>query len=307
MQDVPGPGHLVPCAMSQQEKLVGLERRLILHDAVLGNAYAIQPRAERAQSAHHNGAFQRADDPGDQRTGYQYRPEARNNEESGSEQHPPETTPEGALFAPVLHAVTGVIVSDDVLVGMIILADDGHFLHVKPRPLQFLHGFVCLGVGFINGYYRVRFNHDLRSSLSKSLALPTLHQVRNAGVLLRSTASASLAVLARRSYSQRLQAANAIRKTFSGTKDVTRPLTEFLRAVRYINYWPSVSAGGTGQMASPGERALAANGQTRRLGAVAAFWKQPMDLDAVGSATAKFTGVLQHFIYHSDQLGRSEE
>jgi hypothetical protein len=28
-----------------------------------------------------------------------------------------------------------------------------------------------------------------------------------------------------------------------------------------------------------------------------------MDLDAVGSATAKFTGVLQHFIYHSDQLG----
>ena len=28
-----------------------------------------------------------------------------------------------------------------------------------------------------------------------------------------------------------------------------------------------------------------------------------MELDAVGSATAKFTGVLQHFIYHSDQLG----
>jgi hypothetical protein len=28
-----------------------------------------------------------------------------------------------------------------------------------------------------------------------------------------------------------------------------------------------------------------------------------MDLNAVGSATAKFTGVLQHFIYHSDQSG----
>ena len=28
-----------------------------------------------------------------------------------------------------------------------------------------------------------------------------------------------------------------------------------------------------------------------------------MDLDAVGSATAKFTGVLQHFSYHSEQSG----
>src|ERR1035441_793645 len=105
--------------MSQKDKLVRLERRLILHDAVLGNAYAEKPRSECAQSAHHNGAFQGADDPGDQWAGDQYRPDARNDEESGSEQHPPETTPEGALRAPVLHAVACVIVSDDLLVGML--------------------------------------------------------------------------------------------------------------------------------------------------------------------------------------------
>ena len=70
------------------------------------------------------------------------------------------------MLAPVLHAVAGVIVSDDVLVGMIILADDGHLLHVKPRPLEFLHCFLCLGVGSVNGYNRVRFQHDFRSFLS---------------------------------------------------------------------------------------------------------------------------------------------
>ena len=118
--------------------------------------------------------------------------------------------------------------------------------------------------------------------------------MRNAGILLRSTASASLAVLARRSYSQRLQAANAIRKTFSGTKDVTRPLAEFLRAIRYINCWPSVSAGGTGQMASPGERALAANGQTRRLGPLLHFGSSPwtwMRLEAQRRSSRAFCSI----------------
>ena len=101
------------------------------------------------------------------RPGYQYRSDARNGEESRPEQHPPDATPEGALPAPILHAVAGVIVSDHVLVGVIILADDGHLLHVKPRPLQFLHCFLCLGVRFVNGYNRVRFRHDLSSFLSR--------------------------------------------------------------------------------------------------------------------------------------------
>jgi hypothetical protein len=54
---------------------------------------------------------------------------------------------------------------------MIILTDDGHLLHVEPRPLQFLHRFLCLGVGIVNGYNRVRFRHDLRSFLSKLILL----------------------------------------------------------------------------------------------------------------------------------------
>ena len=35
-----------------------------------------------------------------------------------------------------------------VLVGVIVPADGGHPLHVKPRPLQVRHGSFGLGVGF---------------------------------------------------------------------------------------------------------------------------------------------------------------
>ena len=73
------------------------------------------------------------------------------------------------MLAPVLHAVAGVIVSDDLLVGVIILADDGHFLHIKPRLLQFLHCFLCLSVGWVNGYNRVRFRHSFCSFHSADL------------------------------------------------------------------------------------------------------------------------------------------
>jgi hypothetical protein len=52
----------------------------------------------------------------------------------------------------VLHTVAGIVVSYDLLFGVIALADDGQFLHVKLRPLKFLHGFLCLGVAIVNGY-----------------------------------------------------------------------------------------------------------------------------------------------------------
>ena len=82
-------GHLVGRAVSQDEKFVRLEGQLLLfHDAVLRNANAVQPRAERAQSAHHNSARESANNPRDERIGYQGRADAWNGEESGSEQQP---------------------------------------------------------------------------------------------------------------------------------------------------------------------------------------------------------------------------
>ena len=90
-------------------------------------------------------------------------------QKSESEQHPRDATPKRALLAPILHAVADVIVSDDVLSGMIILADDGHSSYqtqpsAVPLPLP------LLGVGFVNGYNRIRFRHDLCSFLSSLLS-----------------------------------------------------------------------------------------------------------------------------------------
>src|SRR5271157_807757 len=164
-----GPLHFVCRAMSQEEKLVGLERRLVLDDAVLRDSDAVQPRADRAQSTRHNGAFQRGDDPGDQGPGYQHRPDAWDGEESRSEQEPPETAPEGAGLAPALHAVAGIVIPHDVLLRVVILADDGQLLHVEPRPLKFLQCFLGLGMTLINGDNCVLFIHAI--SLSKVAAI----------------------------------------------------------------------------------------------------------------------------------------
>jgi hypothetical protein len=50
--------------MREQEEIIGLEGRFVLHNAVLRDADAVQTGADRAQSADNNSAFQRADNPG---------------------------------------------------------------------------------------------------------------------------------------------------------------------------------------------------------------------------------------------------
>ena len=73
-------------------------------------------------------------------------------------QQSPKATPKGPQFAPDLHAVTGVVVADDVLLGVIVLAHDGQFLHVEPRPLEFFDARFCLGVGVVDPHHCVIFS-----------------------------------------------------------------------------------------------------------------------------------------------------
>ena len=47
-------------AMSQQKEFIGLDRGLVLHDAVFRNADAVQARADRTQSADDDSALQGA-------------------------------------------------------------------------------------------------------------------------------------------------------------------------------------------------------------------------------------------------------
>jgi hypothetical protein len=53
----------------------------------------------------------------------------------------------------------GVVVADDVLFCLIVLAYDGQFLHVKPRLLEFLDGSFCVGVRVVDSYHSVVLSH----------------------------------------------------------------------------------------------------------------------------------------------------
>ena len=90
LEDLPGPHHLVGGAMSDhQQKLVRLERRLVLHDAVLGNANAVQRGAQGTEPPNHHGAFQNADNPGDQRAEHEKGTDARDEEHGRPEEQAP--------------------------------------------------------------------------------------------------------------------------------------------------------------------------------------------------------------------------
>src|ERR1035441_9629444 len=54
------------------------------------------------------------------------------------------------------------VIPYDVLLGVVILADDGQFVHIKPGPLELLHCLLGLGVGLINGNNRVPICNTLR-------------------------------------------------------------------------------------------------------------------------------------------------
>ena len=91
--------------------------------------------------------FERADDPHDERSRHEQLTDARHPEERGAEQQPPEAAPEGPQLAPVLHAVAGVVVADDMLFRVVILADDRQLLHVEAVLLKFADGVFGLVVG----------------------------------------------------------------------------------------------------------------------------------------------------------------
>jgi hypothetical protein len=71
-------------------------------------------------------------------------------------QKPPQKS---ADLAPVLHPVTGVVVTHHMLVSVAIFADDGQGVHIYSGALELLHGSFRVDMGGINSYHRVLFRH----------------------------------------------------------------------------------------------------------------------------------------------------
>ena len=124
-------------SIHEQQNFIALHRRFILKNAVLGDADAVQARADRTQPAHNNRALERTDNPGDQRPGYQTRARGLESRRTPIRARAsPDAAPEGAGLAPALHAVAGVVIPYDVLFGVIVLADNGQNMHVDSCALE---------------------------------------------------------------------------------------------------------------------------------------------------------------------------
>ena len=145
--------------MRDDDEVIGLQLRLVPEDAVLGDADAVEARAERRQAPDHRGLAERADDPAHQRPEHHHVPEAGDEEERGAEQHGPEAAPEGAPLAPELHAVAGVVEADHVLLGVVVLPHDRELLHVEARALEGAQRLFGLGMRAVDGHHGVDLLH----------------------------------------------------------------------------------------------------------------------------------------------------
>ena len=86
------------------------------------------------------------DDPVDNGAGSNNGPDAWADQERPTDEHTPEPAPKCAPSAPVFHPVACVVEADDILLRLIVAADDGQLLDVKPTTLPLLDGIFCCRV-----------------------------------------------------------------------------------------------------------------------------------------------------------------
>ena len=136
---------------------------LVLDDAVLGNAHAVKSGTQRAQTAHHQRAFQCADDITDNGSREEQRADTGNKKKGGAEQQAPETAPKRTRFSPVFYAVASVVIADHMFIGVVVAANDGEFFHVKAGLLEFLDCRFGFEVGFENRHRAIVVGHKVGS------------------------------------------------------------------------------------------------------------------------------------------------
>src|SRR5579862_9491857 len=160
VQNIPGLGSVGGSAVCNQEELVGLDCGLVFQNAVFGYANAVEAGSKSAQPSHGHRALQAADYPRRYRSGHKDLANARHPKECGAEQKSPQPAPERAHLAPGLHAVSGIVVTHHLVIGAVILADNGQLLHVEPSFLEFLDSLVSRDVRIVDGNHGVGIGHS---------------------------------------------------------------------------------------------------------------------------------------------------
>src|SRR5579871_1715974 len=116
--NAPCLGHDLRCAVYHQHEFVSLQRNFVLQNAVLRDADAHETRTDCAHSSNYGSPFKTGNDPGHQWTCDEDRPKTRYGEERCPKQQAPDSAPERSCLPPILHAASGVVISDHMLVGV---------------------------------------------------------------------------------------------------------------------------------------------------------------------------------------------
>jgi len=142
------------------EEAVGLQVGFVLEHAVLRYAQTVERGPQGAQTAYNDGVFEAGDDDGGKISEHDDVPHQRYRHEQPAEEKPPESAPKSAAGAPELDAVAHIVEADDLLVGVIALADYAEILHLEPRRAQGFHRSFRGIVGREHGNCRFKFFHE---------------------------------------------------------------------------------------------------------------------------------------------------
>jgi len=151
--------YLFRCSVDDKHVLVGLQGDIVLQDAVLRNAETNQARANRTYTSNDNCAFETSNNPRYDWTGCKNRSESWYEEETRSEQQPPEATPECSNLALIHHAIAGSVIPDDMFIRVRISSYNRQALHIDAGLLEFLYSMLGLVVSVIDCRYRVSRVH----------------------------------------------------------------------------------------------------------------------------------------------------
>ena len=124
--------------MNDKNELLGFERGFVSKDTVLWNSNACKGAAKGCETSGDDRNFKCTNHPAYQRASNHYWPNSRNDEECKVEKNPSNPAPKQAVLSPCRHAITAVVVTDNVLFSVIVLPNDGKFFHVKAGHLKFL-------------------------------------------------------------------------------------------------------------------------------------------------------------------------
>jgi hypothetical protein len=163
-------------AVSHYQKTVGFQRGFVLDHAVLWHADTKERGGEGTYPADQDGILETGNHDRGDIPQHDNLSDNGNGHEHAAQEQAPEATPKCSSHAPEFHPISGVVESDDFLVGVVTLADNTEIFHFEAGGGELLdRGFRC---GMVRkdgndsvGIFHLMFLNGKRTRVSVPLIL----------------------------------------------------------------------------------------------------------------------------------------